>query len=248
MISKSTIKYIQSLQHKKFRDQYGVFVAEGPKVVTGLLESAAFKPDRIFVTADWAAALKKHALHGLEGCIEIVKDFELEKLASYSTANKVVAVFRKREEMRNVNLKGSLTLALDDIRDPGNFGTIIRIADWFGIENIICSDETVDMYNSKVVQSTMASLGRVNILYTNLYDFLSGLRDMKVFAATLDGKPLKDIGKVPEAVIVIGNESNGIHENIAALANERITIPRIGQAESLNAAVATGIIISALLQ
>lgn len=247
MISKSTIKYIQSLQHKKFRDEYGVFVAEGPKVVTGLLESAAFMPETIFVTADWAAALKAPALQGLEGCIEIVQDFELEKLASYSTANKVVAVFRKRDEIRNVNLKGRLTIALDDIRDPGNFGTIIRIADWFGIENIICSDETVDMYNSKVVQSTMASLGRVHILYTNLYDFISGLKDMMIYAATLDGTPLKQIGKVPEAVIVIGNESNGIHENIAALAAGRITIPRIGQAESLNAAVATGIIISSLV-
>ena len=244
MISKSTIKYIQSLQHKKFRDEYGVFVAEGPKVVTGLLQSAAFKPETIFVTADWSAALKVPTLQGLEGCIEIVQDFELEKLAAYSTANKVVAVFRKREEIAKVNLKGSLTLALDDIRDPGNFGTIIRIADWFGIENIICSNETVDMYNNKVVQSTMASLGRVNLLYTNLYEWIKEVGDMKVFAATLEGKPLKEIGKVTEGLVVIGNESNGIHENILALATERVTIPRFGQAESLNAAVATGIILA----
>ncbi len=244
MISKSTIKYIQSLQHKKFRDQYGVFVAEGPKVVTGLLESAAFKPETIFVTADWAGELEVPCLKGMENCIEIVKDFELEKLASYSTANKVVAVFRKREETAKVNLKGSLTLALDDIRDPGNFGTIIRIADWFGIENIICSNETVDMYNNKVVQSTMASLGRVNLLYTNLYEWIKEVGDMKVFAATLEGKPLKEIGKVTEGLVVIGNESNGIHENILVLATERVTIPRFGQAESLNAAVATGIILA----
>ena len=244
MISKSTIKYIQSLQHKKFRDEYGVFVAEGPKVVLGLLETETYKPETIFVTADWAAKLDVPSMKGQESCIEIVKDFELEKLASYSTANKVVAVFRKRDINTNPDLNGKLSLALDDIRDPGNFGTIIRIADWFGVENIICSNETVDMYNNKVVQSTMASLGRVNIMYTSLYDSISRLGDMKVFAATLDGKPVKEIGKVTEGIIVIGNESNGIHENILSLAAERVTIPRFGHAESLNAAVATGIILA----
>ncbi len=244
MISKSTIKYIQSLQHKKFRDESGVFVAEGPKVVLGLLETGAYMPEAIFVTADWAAMLDLPFMKGLEGCIEIVKDFELEKLASFSTANKVVAVFRKRDANTKPGLHGKISLALDDIRDPGNFGTIIRIADWFGIENILCSNETVDMYNNKVVQSTMASLGRVNIVYTGLYDCISGLGEMKVYAATLHGKPVKEIGKVTEGIIVIGNESNGIHENILSLASERITIPRFGHAESLNAAVATGIILA----
>ena len=131
---------------------------------------------------------------------------------------------------------------LDDIQDPGNLGTIIRIADWFGVENIICSLHTADMYNGKVVQSTMASLQRVNLLYTNIEEWLKQQKDITILAATLNGKPLQTLSSLKEAIIIIGNESKGISESVMQLANEKITIPRYGDAESLNAAVAAGVI------
>jgi TrmH family RNA methyltransferase len=132
---------------------------------------------------------------------------------------------------------------LDDIQDPGNLGTIIRNADWFGVENIICSKGTADAYNPKVVQSTMASLGRVNILYTNIPEWLQQNKDIKKYAAVLGGKDLAAFGKIKEGILVIGNESKGISPEVQQLADEKITIPKIGAAESLNAAVATAVIL-----
>lgn len=244
MISKSTIKDIQSLQHKKFRDESDSFIAEGPKVVIGLIESGVFPLQAVFAVQDWVEELYSLQMPGLHEKIEIVKDFELEKLASYATANKVVAVFQKRESIKKNEIGNRFTIALDDMQDPGNFGTIIRTADWFAVENIICSEHTVDMYNSKVVQSTMASLGRVNIVYTDLYNWLSKQEKAEIYAATLQGKLINEIKKPEEGIIVIGNESKGIKDSILQLATEKITIPKKGHAESLNAAVATGIILA----
>jgi TrmH family RNA methyltransferase len=244
MFSKSTIKYIQSLQHKKFRDELNAFVAEGPKVVTGLLLTAVFPVKGIYALQSWVDELDENVYKLHQDKIEIVKDFELEKIASYTTANKVVAVFEKREMLQHISSENKLTLVLDDIQDPGNLGTIIRTADWYGIENIICSLNTVDMYNSKVVQSTMASLGNVNIIYSNLLEWIKKQHDIKVLAASLHGKSINEYGKLKEGIIIIGNESKGISDEIIQLANERITIPKKGHAESLNAAVATGIILA----
>ena len=244
MISKSTIKYIQSLQHKKFRDEYNVFVAEGPKVVEGILESAIFPVKAIYALQDWVDRLGKESYSMYNAHIEIVKDFELEKLASYATANKVVAVFEKKTDRTDVDIKGRWTLMLDDLQDPGNFGTIIRTADWFAVENIICSDHTVDMYNSKVVQSTMASLGRVNIVYTDLLSWIKAHKGVRFYASALNGRNINDMKDVPQGVIIIGNESKGVSEAVMALADQKITIPGRGNAESLNAAVAAGIILS----
>ena len=168
----------------------------------------------------------------------------MKKIASYTTANKVVAVFEQKTMLQLIQVKNKFTLVLDDIQDPGNLGTIIRTADWFGIENIICSVNTVDMYNSKVVQSTMASLGNVNMIYTVLPVWLKEQKEIKILAATLDGRSLNECSNLKEAIIIIGNEAKGISEEILQLANEKITIPRIGHAESLNAAVATGIILA----
>ena len=244
MVSKSTIKYIQSLQHKKFRDEYNVFVAEGPKVVTGILLSAAFPLKAIYALQEWVDEVDKDLYSVYSDKIEIVKDFELEKLASYSTANKVVAVFEKRSPAGEINIRNRFTIVLDDIQDPGNFGTIIRTADWFGIENIICSINTVDMYNNKVVQSTMASLGMVNVIYTDLPAWLKKQQEIKIFAAALNGSSLHEYKNIKEGIIVIGNESKGIGDELLQLANDKITIPKIGHAESLNAAVAAGIILA----
>ncbi len=243
MFSKSTIKYIQSLQHKKLRDEEGLFVAEGPKLVGELLEGNVFACKNIYALSQWAEQLSP-ALHSRLGQgMEVIKDFELEKISGLVKPNLVLGVFAKKAATHNPSLKNKVSLLLDDIQDPGNLGTIIRIADWFGIQNVICSLHTADMYNSKVVQSTMASLQRVNLVYADLEQFLEQHTAIKKFAAALHGKSLSRISHLKEGIIIIGNESKGISENIMRLADEKITIPRFGAAESLNAGVATGIIL-----
>jgi TrmH family RNA methyltransferase len=172
-----------------------------------------------------------------------ITEFELQKISLLHTPNKVIAVFNKKEaEVLNVNK--TISLMLDNIQDPGNMGTIIRIADWFSIKNIICSTNCADAYNAKVVQSSMGSLGRVNIMYTDLKNFVNNNRDIPVFAATLAGKSISTFNKLNEGFILIGNESKGVNEELLQLASGQITIPKFGEAESLNAAVATGIILS----
>jgi len=145
-----------------------------------------------------------------------------------------------------VDIKQKLTLVLDNIQDPGNMGTIIRTADWFGVDNIICSHACADKYNPKVVQSTMGSLSRVNVYYTDLGEWLQKNTSIKIYATALDGNNISTVNNIKEAIIIIGNEGKGISEPVMQLVNEKITIPKIGEAESLNAAVATGIILAML--
>ena len=244
MLSKTHTKYIQSLSHKKFRDESGLFVAEGPKVVMDLLTSGKFVCKEIFALQEWMQWNAETLASLQDITIEEVKDFELKKVSLLSTANSVVAVFEKRKQNLNVATANKITLALDTIQDPGNLGTIIRIADWFGIENIVCSVGCSDMYNSKVVQSTMGSLGRVNIIYTDLVDWLKNNNQIQVFSASLDGDDVKTFGKLGEGILIIGNEANGVSDEVMKMVNQKITISKIGEAESLNAAVATGIILS----
>jgi TrmH family RNA methyltransferase len=156
----------------------------------------------------------------------------------------VLAIFEKKKDLSAANFRNKITLVLDTIQDPGNLGTIIRIADWFGIDNIICSPDCADMYSPKVVQSTMGSLARVNIIYTDIAEWINGHADIMIYAATMHGKDVRSLSKIKEGLIIIGNEGKGINEGILSLAKENITIPKIGEAESLNAAVATGIILS----
>lgn len=248
MFSKTTIKYIQSLQHKKFRDSEGAFIAEGPKLVAELLAGKVFACRALYCVDEWASALHPSIIKALAEKRVVIKDYELEKISALSKPNQVLAVFEKKAKNPSPQIENKITLVLDDIQDPGNLGTIIRIADWFGIENIICSPHTADMYNPKVVQSTMASLQRVNLIYTDVLQWLIGQKTIKKYAAALNGQPLKSFGKLQEAIIIIGNESKGISEAVLKQANEQITIPRIGEAESLNAAVATGIILYELLR
>jgi len=158
----------------------------------------------------------------------------------------VLAVFNKNISREEPLFENRISLILDDIQDPGNLGTIIRNADWFGIENIICSENCVDCYNPKVVQSTMGSLSRVNIVYTDLISFIKKKVGISLYAAALSGTSIYKIEKIKEAFILIGNESKGVHEDILKLATHKITIPKYGHAESLNAAVASGIILAQL--
>jgi TrmH family RNA methyltransferase len=242
MLSKATIKDIQSLQHKKFRDESHTFSAEGPKVVHELLQEAAFECMAIYGLADWIEK-EIQLLPDFEKYMHVVTDFELSKLATYATPNKVVAVFKKAAVVLNFELKNNITLVLDDIQDPGNLGTIIRTADWFGVKNIVCSLKTADAYNSKVVQSTMASLARVNILCTDHIDWVRKNRSVKVLATLLHGNPLKNYKGMGEAILLIGNEANGLSDELQQFADEKITIPGFGKAESLNAAIATAIVL-----
>ncbi len=241
MLSKATIKDIQSLQHKKFRNESNLFTAEGPKVVDELLTVGNFDCEQVFATAKWKGWQDENLLATIGEKVQLIEDFELEKIASYTTPNQVVALFKIPKFLSIKAEKNSLTILLDSIQDPGNLGTIIRTADWFGIKNIICSDNTVDQFNSKVVQSTMASLGRVNVGYTNLEKWVEENHYVPLFAAVLNGKSIASRAPIKEGVLMIGNEANGLSQGLIEKADEQITIPRLGGAESLNAAVATSI-------
>jgi len=246
MLSKTIVKYIQSLAHKKLRDEHGVFIAEGPKVVAELLHSNKFPCKIICGLQSWMddnAVLLRNI--SAEDKIEI-NESELERISLLQTPNKVVTVFYKKEN-ELTDLKNNFSLMLDEIQDPGNMGTIIRTADWFGIKNIICSNECADCYNPKVVQASMGSLGRVNIIYTQLEEFIHENKGISIYAATLTGKHLSSFNKLKEGIILIGNESKGVKENLLRLAAEQITIPKYGEAESLNAGVAAGIILSHII-
>ena len=247
MLSKTHTKYIQSLQHKKLRDETGLFIAEGPKVVMDLLNSRKFVCKELLATNDWIQEQGKKLSLLKDIVVTAVEDFELQKISSLSTAHAVVAVFKKREPVHTIEAASKITLVLDTIQDPGNLGTIIRIADWFGIEHVVCSVGCADMYNAKVVQSTMGSLGRVNVIYTDLVEWLHENNAVKIYSASLEGKDVKAFGKLKEGILIIGNEANGVSDEVMELVNEKINIRRIGEAESLNAAVATGIIISHLM-
>ncbi len=247
MLSKTHSKYIQTLHHKKFRDAENLFIAEGSKVVMELLRSQKFICTEILGLQEWLHEHEALLRKQYSGPLQTTEAYELEKISALSTPNQVLAIFKKAAAPA-ITVQGKINLLLDNIQDPGNMGTIIRIADWFGISNIICSAHSAEMYNPKVVQSTMGSLGRVNVIYTDLAEWIQQQQPVKVYAAALNGKALQQFGGLKEGLIVVGNESKGISEEILLLANERITIPKFGEAESLNAAVATGIILSHLVQ
>ena len=245
MLGKTIVKYIQSLAHKIHRDKEGFFIAEGPKVVREFLHSRNMKCKSIYATKEW---FEENAgfLPRISADLVGINDIDLERISQLQTPNKVLAVFYKKEQ-KLTDLKNTISLMLDEIQDPGNMGTIIRTADWFGIKNIICSNECADAYNPKVVQASMGSLSRVNIIYTGLEEFIHENKGIAIYAATLSGKSLSAFNKLEEGIILIGNESKGVKENLVRLSAGQITIPKQGEAESLNAAVACGIILSHII-
>ena len=242
MLSKNEIKFIQSLKQKKNRLEQGLFIAEGPKIVEEILNSN-FIVERICGTSDFfnkttniPAGIKQQTL----------TEIDLEKISCLNTPQQVVAIV----EMDLTNIETfqnkDWCLALDGIQDPGNLGTIIRTADWFGIRNIVCSNDTADLYNPKVIQSTMGSFTRVNIYYTNLNEWMS-TQQVPVYGAVLDGKNIFNLEMKDCGIILIGNEGRGIRKENMPYIKIPVTIPRLGNTESLNAAVATGIILSHLI-
>jgi len=242
MLSKSKVKYIQTLGQKKFRDQEGLFIAEGPKIITDLLECAPAKIKAIYAVPEWINENKQ-----LNTSIEIteIAATDLEKISQLKTPNQVLAVLEYFQLPTTIQTENKITLVLDGIQDPGNLGTIIRIADWFGVEQIVCSNESADVYNPKVVQSTMGSIARVKVFYTDLVEFLHN-QQTTIYATALEGQDINSIEKLKEGIIVFGNESKGISKEIMNLATNKITIPKKGKAESLNAGVAAGVVLSHL--
>jgi TrmH family RNA methyltransferase len=243
MLTKSKIKYIQSLQQKKYREESGVFVGEGPKVVAELLIAPNIEAVEVFALDEWAD--KNRGLVKAE--LTSVTEQELEKISGLVTPKDVVAIFKK-PVFPEINPEGKISLLLDGIQDPGNLGTIIRTADWFGIELIFCTVDTADVFNSKVVQSTMGSIGRVKVAYVELAQIIKEHQQIPVYAAALNGENLFEMEIPSEAFLVIGNESKGVSDAIMKLATHKIHIPGNGKAESLNAGVAAGIILSKIVR
>ena len=244
MLVKSQVKYIQSLGQKKFRDEEGVFIVEGPKMVSELLGVSTLQLLQIYAVKEWLQTLAGSALGA--AVVTEVKETELGRVSTLSTPNQVLAVF-KRPVFPPIDPVNSVTLLLDGIQDPGNMGTIVRIADWLGLRQVIASRDSADVYSAKAVQSTMGSISRVQVLYEDLPALIGRNRGLPLYAAILEGESLYTTPRIHRGMIIIGNESRGIREEVLAIKPRGITIPRIGQAESLNAAVATGIILSHLL-
>lgn len=241
MLTKNEIKYIQSLFHKKQRDEDKLYIAEGPKLANELLKSEnAVK--HIYATAEW---LQKKPV--LKVAVTEISEIELTRISNLQTPNEAVVIARQVIPAGEPVLKGRFTIILDGIQDPGNMGTIIRIADWFGIQQIICSSDSVEIYNPKVVQSAMGSILRVSYWYKNFQEWNPEI-NMPVFGALLNGQNIYSTAKVEEGLLVIGNESKGIREALLSRITHPVTIPKIGGAESLNAAVATGIIVGWLVK
>ncbi len=240
MLSKNEVKYIQSLCHKKLRDEDHVFVAEGVKLVDELLKSD-FEIVTVYAVERWG----KNS--GLKVRVIEVSDDELVRISSLQTPNQVLAIARQKKRNDEPVLNNTISLVLDGIQDPGNMGTILRIADWFGISQVIASYDTVDVYNNKVVQATMGSIFRVNFWYKPLIEWLA-YAQIPVYGAVLNGQTVYETGRVNEGLLLVGNEGNGIKKEIAPFITHPVTIPKIGEAESLNAAVATGIILSHMVE
>ena len=236
MVSKNQIKLISSLHQKKFRFANQLFFAEGVKVIQELLKSN-FILEHLYCTETLFDAVQSDLK-------SIITESELKKISALTTPNNCLAVFKIPASMPI--LEKGLILALDDIRDPGNLGTILRLCDWFGISQVICSEQTVDLYNPKVVQATMGSISRVNVSYVNLKSYLQN-SSLPIFGTFMDGSNVYKENLPKEAIVIMGNEANGISQEIENSIKNRIAIPRFGNlklTESLNVAAATAIILS----
>ncbi len=243
MLSKNKIKYIRSLEQKKYRKEEKAFLAEGSKLVGDL--SGHFHCKLVAGTAQWLAS---NTTFEADEVVEVTRE-ELSRASLLKTPKDVLAVFEIPSYSFPADApRTNLCLALDDVQDPGNLGTIIRIADWFGIEHIFCSHGTVDAFNPKTVQATMGALARIKLHYCELGDFVDSLEDVPVFGTFLDGTDMYQEELSSTGLIVMGNEGNGISNDIAKRINRKILIPNYPKgcetSESLNVAVATAIVCS----
>ena len=243
-LSKNEIKFYKSLQQKKFRDSEGLFVIEGVKLFNELLNTESFEIDQILIIEDSELIDELEASHGKY--LNLISNKDLERISSFKQPNQVfVTLVQKRELEVDYESEG-LILFLDAIRDPGNLGTIIRTAEWFGVKQIVCSPRSVELYNPKVVQSSMGSIFRMSVKYADLASELEKAKAAKfsIIAGDMDGESVNDHQFSPKTALVMGSESHGISHEIRRLSTA-ITIPKKGEAESLNVAMATGIILAA---
>lgn len=235
-ISKNQLKLITSLSQKKYRQKHHLFIAEGVKVVNELLNSS-FDVETLFCTDDFETDTHKDK-------ITTISETELKKISTLKSPNKVLGLFKIPSEKPFQN--SGLIITLDAINDPGNLGTIIRLCDWFGVSQLICSKDTVDCYNQKVVQASMGSLTRISIHYTDLKKYLES-SNLPTFIADMDGENVYKTDLPKEGILIMGNEANGVSEEIKTLIQHKISIPRFGETqetESLNVATATAILLS----
>lgn len=242
MLSNAQSKYIRSLSLQKYRKQYKVFIAEGDKIAREWLSSDQ-QINMIVATEDWLAENTALLQAHQEAEVATVTTEELQKVSTLQTPNKVLLVVPYPDAQRAE--PAGWCIALNQVQDPGNLGTIIRIADWFGIDSVICSPDCVDFYNPKVVQSAMGGHLRVKLMVKKLPEFMQQT-SLPVYAATLGGTNVYDVGRQAEGVLLIGNESKGLPDELVELCDNTVTIPRSGGAESLNAGVSAGILIALL--
>lgn len=239
-LSKNKLKYIRSLKEKKYRSEHGTFVAEGNKLVADLLPY--MRCQLLAATPDFLYGLDTSTV---EEVIEI-NDSELAQASFLQNPQQVLAVFYQPQYDISVNIAGQLVLALDGIQDPGNLGTIVRLADWYGINHVFCSMDTADIYNPKVVQATMGALARVNVHYVDLVGFLDEHKDIPVYGTLLDGDDMYEQKITPHGIIVMGNEGNGIRSEVGKRVSHKLYIPNYPKghstSESLNVAIATAIV------
>lgn len=236
MISNKEVKLIMSLSQKKYRNKHLMFVAEGEKLVLELI-LANYTIEKIYYTDDFHTTIESHL-------VSKISEKDLKKISNLKTPSKVLGVFKipkHREKEKN-----GLQIVLDGIQDPGNLGTIIRLCDWFGVTNLICSTDTVDCYNPKVVQATMGSLARVSVFYEDIEHFIQNSKSTS-YSTDMNGNTIYEQKLPKDALLIMGNEGNGVRENIKNITNKSLKIPRFGKnskAESLNVATATAILIS----
>ena len=246
MLSKNQVKYIQSLHQKKYRQQHGAFLVEGAKSVQEVLQSD-FQTELVVAT-DAFHKENAHLTDPQRIPVEIASVADLERIGTLDSNNAALAVVRTKENRPLVAGPGEIALVLDDIRDPGNLGTILRIADWYGIRTILCSETTADVYNPKVISASKGSFTRVQWWYGDLVKFLSRsvsqlASRVPVYGAFLDGADVHTLLFEPSGYLVMGNESNGISPAVEQYVTQRITIPRYGNAESLNVGIATAVLL-----
>lgn len=243
MLSKPQIKLIASLEQKKFRAAHQMFVAEGAKIAQEILQSS-LKVINLYGTESWLSANSLLYDHLDAKLVHAVGEREMKQISFLSTPSPVLLLVQIPEPAPYIPLaKNALNLGLEAIRDPGNLGTIIRLADWYGLEQVFCSEDCVDVYNPKTVQATMGSIARVKVHYLDLFSLLDE-NPIDSYAATPTGKvDIHTLEAKPPGILLIGNESSGLSEALLAKATYGVKIPRFGEAESLNAAIATGILL-----
>lgn len=244
MLTNAQQKYVLSLHQKKYRKLNNEFIVEGRKNVAELLTSD-LKIKQLFSTDEFATA-NAHSLKGVG--VQAVTDKELSKISTLKTSDQVLAVVEQRRNEAFTQNQDELVLVLDDVQDPGNLGTIIRLADWYGVEKVICSTNTVEFYNPKVIMATMGSFSRIKVFATDLREYFTENNASNVYGAYLEGSSVYELQGFTGGYLIMGSESHGISPDLKSLITHKVTIPRRGKAESLNVAISTAILLDNFLK